>query len=100
MRIKINSATRYLKKKNDENKRIKEYGSVWSEIKSEIKKINGGEDVFYKKNYCKIAINTEDDLPLEESLKFLTLIVNFNLVLQANNKLYPQIYLNECFYEL
>ena len=34
------------------------------------------------------------------TLKFLTLTVNINLVLQENNKLYPQIYLNECFYEL
>ena len=59
------------------------------EIKSEIKKINGGEEVFYKKNYCKIGINTEDDLSLKESLKFLTLAVNINLVLQANNKLNP-----------
>ena len=32
-----------------------------------------------------------------EPLKFLTLIVNINLVLQVDNKLYPQIYLNECF---
>ena len=39
-------------------------------------------------------------MPLKESLKFLTLTVNINLVLQANNKLYPQIYLDECFYEL
>ena len=61
--IKINSATEQLKK-NDEKYLIldstKEYESVWSEIKSEIKKLNGGEEVFYKKNYCKIAIN---DLP-------------------------------------
>ena len=104
MRIKINSATGYFKEKNDEKYLIldstKEYESVWSEIRSEIKRINGGEKVFYEKNYCKIGINTKDDLPLGESLKFLTLIVNINLVLQANNKLYPQIYLNECFYEL
>ena len=78
----------------------KEYESVWSEIGSEIKRINGGENVFYVKNYCKIGINTEDDLPLKESLKFLTLTVNINLILQANNKLYPQIYLDERFYEL
>ena len=78
----------------------KEYESVWSEIRSEIKRINGGEKVFYEKNYCKIGINTEDDLPLEKSLKFLTLIVNINLVFQSNNKLYPQIFLDECFYEL
>ena len=78
----------------------KEYESVWSEIRSEIKRINGGEKVFYEKNYCKIGINTKDDLPLGESLKFLTLIVNITLVLQENNKLYPQIYLNECSYKL
>ena len=78
----------------------KKYESVWPEIKSEIKRINGGEEVFYEKNYCKVNINTEDDLPLNESLKFLTMTVNINLVLQENNKLYPQIYLNECFYEL
>ena len=78
----------------------KEYERVWSKIRSKIKRINGGEKVFYEKNYCKIGINTKDDLPLGESLKFLTLIVNINLVLQANNKLYPQIYLDECFYEL
>ena len=78
MRIKINSATGYLKKKNDEKYLIldstKEYESVWSEIRSEIKKINGREKVFYEKNYCKNGINTKDDLPLGESLKFLTLI--------------------------
>ena len=58
------------------------------------------EKVFDEKSYCKVSINTEEDLPLKKSLKFLTLTVNVNLVLQANNKLYPQIYLNECFYEL
>ena len=104
LRIKINSATGYFKEKNDEKYLIldstKEYESVWSEIRSEIKRINGGEKVFYEKNYCKIGINTEDDLPLKESLKFLTLIVNINLVLGVDNKLYPQICLDECFYEL
>ena len=78
----------------------KEYERAWSEIRSEIERINGGEKIFYEKNYCKIGIITEGDLPLGESLKFLTLIVNISLVLQANNKLYPQIYLNECFYGL
>ena len=65
LRIKINSATGYFKEKNDEKYLIldstKEYESVWSEIRSEIKRINGGEKVFYEKNYCKICINTEDD---------------------------------------
>ena len=104
MRIKINSATGYFKEKNDEKYLIldstKEHESIWSEVRSEIKRINGGEKVFYEKNYCKIGINTEDDLPLKESLKLLMLIVNINIVLGVDNKLYPQSYLDECFYEL
>ena len=93
LRIKIDSATGYFKEKNDKKYLIlnstKEYERVWSEIRSEIKRIDGGEKVFYEKNYCKIDINTEDDLPLKESLKFLALIVNINLILQTDNKLYP-----------
>ena len=102
--IKIDSATGYFKEKNNEKYSIldatKEYERVWSEIRSEIKIINGGKKVFYEKNYRKIDIITKDDLPLKESLKCLTLIVNINLILQADNKLYPQIYLDECFYEI
>ena len=71
MRIKINSATGYFKEKNDEKYLIldstKEYESVWSEIRSEIKRTNGGEKIFHEK-HPKIGINTEDDLPLKESL--------------------------------
>ena len=104
MCVKINSATGYFKEKNDDKYLIldstKEYESVWSEIRSEIKRINGGKEVFYEKSYCKVGINTEDNLPLKKSLKFLTLTVNINLVFWVDNKLYPQIYLNECFYEL
>ena len=67
MRIKINSATGYFKEKNEKYlipDSTKEYESVWSEIRSEIKRINGREKVFYEKNYRKIGINTEDNLPL------------------------------------
>ena len=102
--VKINSATGYFEEKNDDKYLIldstKEYEGVWSEIRSEIKRINGGKKVFYEKSCCKVAINTEDNLPLKNSLKFLTLTVNINLVFRVDNKLYPQIYLDECFYEL
>ena len=69
-------------------------------LDQKLKELMVEKKFFYENNYCRIGINTEDDLPLEKSLKFLTLIVNINLVLQADNKLYPHIYLDECFYEL
>ena len=74
LRIKIDSATGYFKEKNDEKYLIldstKEYERLWSEIRLEIKIINGREKVFYEKNYRKININTKNDLPLKESLEF------------------------------
>ena len=104
LRIKIDSAAGYFKEKNDEKYLIlestKEYERLWSGIRSEIERINDGKKAFYELNYLNIGINTEDDQPMKELLKFLTLRININLVLQANNKLYQQLYLDECFYEL
>ena len=73
--------------------------SGWK-LDKKLKELMAEKKFFYEKNYRKIGINTEDDLPLKESLKFLTLIVNIDLILQADNKLYPQIYFDQCFYEL
>ena len=73
--------------------------SGWK-LNQKLKELMVEKKFFMKKNYCKISINTEDYLPLKESLKFLTLMVNIYLILQADNKLYPQIYLDKCFYEL
>ena len=67
---------------------------------SEIKTLNGRKELFYKKNYVRIGINTEDDLPLNKPLKFPTMTINITCVLQESEKLYPQIYLDECLYEL
>ena len=70
------------------------------ELDQKLKELMVEKKFYYEKNYRNIGINTEDDLPMKESLECLTLIININLVLQANNKLYPQLYIDECFYEL
>ena len=76
------------------------YEEILSGIRSEIEILNGGKELFYKKNYAKIGINTDDDLPLNKPLKFPTLTIIIRCVLQEGEKLYPQIYLDECLYEL
>ena len=53
-----------------------------------------------KKNYAKIGINTNDDLLLNKQLKFPILIIIIRCVLQKGEKLYPQIYLDKCLYEI
>ena len=73
---------------------------VFSGIISEIKTLNRGKEVFYEKNYAKIGINTDDNLPLNKQLKFPMLTIIIKCVLQKGGKLYPQIYLDKCLYEI
>ena len=100
----IHSITGHFKEKYEEKDLIIDstvkYKNVWSEIKSEIKILNGRKELFYEKNYGRIEINTDDDLPLNKQLKFLTMAIIITCLLQKGEKLYPQIYLDECLYEL
>ena len=100
----IHSATGSFKEKNGEKYLIidltDKYDEVFSGIISEIKTINGGKELFYGKNYARIGVNTDDDLPLNKQLKFPTLTIIIRCVFQEGEKLYPQVYLDECLYEL
>ena len=58
------------------------------------------KNCFTKKIMQEYAVNTDDDLPLNKPLKFPTLTIIIRCVLQKDEKLYPQIYLDECLYEL
>ena len=76
------------------------YEEDFSGTISEIKTINYGKELFYEKNHARIGLNTDDDLPLNKSLKFPTLTIIIRRVLQIGKKLYPRIYLDEYLYEL
>ena len=94
----IHSAAGHFKEKNDEKYLILDladkYEEAWSEIKSEIKTIIGGKELFDQKNYTRIGINTDDHLPLNKTLKLRTLAIIIRRVFQEGEKLYPQIYLD------
>ena len=104
MYLIINSAAGYFKEKNGEKYLIldstEKYEEVFSGIISEIKTHIGRKELFYEKNYVRIRINTDDDLSLKKQLKFLTLTIIIGCVLQKREKLYPEIYLNKCLYEI
>ena len=51
-------------------------------------------ELFYEKNYARIRVNTDDNLPLIKPLKFPTLTIVIRCVFQKDEELYPQIYLN------
>ena len=76
------------------------YKEIFSGIISEIKTLNVGKELFYEKNHARIGVNTEDDLPLNKPRKLPTLTIIIRCVFQEGEKLYLQIYLDECLYEL
>ena len=104
MYLIIHFAAEHFKEKNNEKYLIldstDEYEEVWSGIRSEIKTLNSGKELFCKKKHARTGINADDDLPLNKSLKFPTLKIIIRCVFQEGEKLYPQIYLDKCLYEL
>ena len=108
----INEASEYIEEKNankylifddsvnEDKELLKKYEDVWNEIKNEIKTINGGKENEYGKDYMKIKFNSDDDLPLNKSLKFHSMTIIVRCVFREDKKLYPEIYLDECLYEL
>ena len=48
----------------------------------------------------KIKFNSDDDLPLNKQLKFINLTIIVRTVFEEYGKYYPQIFLDECLYEL
>ena len=48
----------------------------------------------------KINFNSDNELPLNEQLKFLSVTIVVRSVFEDDGKCYPQAFLNDCLYEL
>ena len=83
----------------DENKELlKNYNDAFNGIRDKIKEINYECD--YEKDYMKIKFNSDDDLPLNKSLKFRLMTITIRHVFEEDGKLYPQVFLDDTLYEL
>ena len=91
--LSIHSATGCFKEKNGKKYLIldstEKYKEVFSGIFSEIKTINGGKELFYEKNYARIGVDTDDDIPLNKQLKFPSLTIIIRCVFQEGTILCP-----------
>ena len=73
----------------DENKEfLKKHNDVLNGIRDKIKKLNSNE-CDYEKNYMKIKFNSDNDLPLNESLTFHLMTITIRSVFVQDGKLYP-----------
>ena len=48
----------------------------------------------------KIKFNSDDDLSLDKMLKLHMLAINVRSVFEEDGKYYPQVFLDECLYEV
>ena len=53
-----------------------------------------------KKDFMKVKFSRNDNLPLNKMLKFHMLTVIVRSVFEEDGKYYPQVFLDECLYEL
>ena len=100
--VEENEGSKYLNIKfADSNSEVlKKYAEISSGIIDQIKKINKGKLGEYGKEYMKIKVNSDDDLTLNKQLKFLNLTIFVRTIFKEDGKYYPQIFLDDCLYEL
>ena len=77
-----------------DNDQQNKYHQVWKEI---LKNINGGHGEL--KLHEKIRL-FDNDLPIEHVFKILSITIVIKSLIEKNNKLYLEISLNHCLYEI
>ena len=78
---------------------LKRYDDVFNGIMDKIKKIDD-DWLEYSKEYMKIRFSSDDNLPLNKSLKFYNMTVTIRCVFSEDNKLYLQVFLDEALFSL
>ena len=100
--IEENNGKKYLTfaSTNKNKKVIETYTKLWDEIKYHIQTRNAGKSGEYEKDYMKIKFNSDVDLPLNKIPKLHILTIIVRSVFEEDCKYYPQVFLDECFYEV
>ena len=77
------------------------YQEVFNGIKEIIKKINDyNQPIKYGDNYMMIKFNTDDKIPLNEIIYFLTITIIIRSITKKDDKYYSQLFLDDCLYEV
>ena len=74
---------------------LKKYSKVWNGIKDCIGKINDSKLRKYDKDYMKVKFNSDDDIPLNKQLNYLSVTVIIRKFFEKDGKYYPQILLGD-----
>ena len=84
----------------DKNKELlKKHNDIFNGIRNKIKKVSGDECV-YEKDYMRIKLNSDDELPWNKQLNFHNMIITITSLFEEDGRLYPQVFLHDTLYEL
>ena len=108
--LRIDNASEYIEEINenkylvfdvrDENKKLlKRCDDVFNGIMSKIKEVDD-DWLEYSKKCIKIKFISDDILPLNKPIKFYQMTESIRYVFSEDNKLYPQVFLDEALYSL
>ena len=78
---------------------LTKYTELSNKIRSLFKTIDVKEGE-YGKDFMKIKINSDNDLPLGKILTLYKMAIVVRSVFQEDNRYYPQVFLDEFLYEL
>ena len=94
------NGSKYLALDSTDEKVLKNYTKLWDGIINEIGTINGSKEDEYGKDFMKTKFDTDNNLPLNKTLKLYNLTIIIRSVFEEDGKFHPQIYLDECLYQL
>ena len=80
--------------------KTKKFQKIWRSLKKDIETINGGERVEHGRDFKKIKFESNDDLPMNKSIKLHLLTIFIRCVFSQGGKFYPQLFLDNALCEL
>ena len=84
---------------NESKETTKKYEQLWSKFKDLVRSITKNTDD-YDKKYIKIKFISDDELPLNKTIKVPKMVIVIRAIFDENNKYHPQVLLDECLYKL
>ena len=77
---------------------LRKFANIWKRIRAKIEETSD-DFVQYDKDYMKIKFESNDILPTDNIINMHQVTIIIGLVFQKDDKLYPQIYLDDCLYK-
>ena len=66
-----------------------------------MQKINDySQPIKYDDNYMNIKFNTDDNIPLNKIIYLPTITITIRSITKKDGKCYPQLFLDDCLYEV